>query len=96
MKLIRANIQIQMFIFFNQREIGKYFCFKQKSESHFSGQKDFLFCFQFSSNLLANFCVSLFKWSAVVGDVMPPEIPFVFNFLLANLTLKLLSNCVHV
>jgi len=31
-----------------------------------------------------------------MGDVVPSEIPLVFHLLLANLTLKLLPNCMHV
>jgi hypothetical protein len=31
-----------------------------------------------------------------MGDVVPSEIPLIFHLLLANLTLKLLPNCMHV
>ena len=39
---------------------------------------------------------SLFERSTVMSDVVPPQIPLVFHLLLANLTLKLLPNCMHI
>ena len=44
--------EIQMFIFFNQLEIEKYFCLKRRVNLTFlrSEQKDFLLCFQFESS----------------------------------------------
>ena len=49
-----------------------------------------------SCNFLPNFCLSLFKRGAVMSDVVSPEVPLVLHLFLANLTLKLFPNRVHV
>jgi hypothetical protein len=93
MKLIRVNMKFKCSSSLINWKL-KNILLPMKSESHFRCKK--FSYFDSSLNLLANFCLSLFKWSPMVSDMVSPEIPFVFNFLLANLTLKLLSNCVHV
>ena len=32
----------------------------------------------------------------MMSDVVPPKIPLVFHLFLANLTLKLLADCMHI
>ena len=45
---------------------------------------------------ILEFDFSLFQGSTMMSDMMSAKIPFIFYLLLADLTLKLFSDCVHI